>query len=593
MRSLAKLFWMLAVLILISGGITSLVLARTVTIPVVIIPTPVPILAVTTLSGVVKDAKGPIAGATVRIQATENKAITGADGSFTLQGVSGAQPLTITASAIGYYINWVNVKPGVKTINLTLTTHFATDNVDYNWFAHDGLKGSAACGICHTAYNEWKGDAHAQTPYNQHFISMYNGTDVQGHASPPPQTNNLGIPQPPDLTKPYYGPGFKLDNPNRTGVCAACHAPAAGKVPTNSGCGWSGCHTGATSQYNPKLVPPGVSAVSTFGAAADGISCEFCHKIASVQLNQKTGLPYEDSPGILSLTLLRPQSGHDIFFGPLDDIARSDIETPRDAVLPLQKESSFCASCHYGVMGGIVQNMKVTGGVLIYSSFSEWLASRYSQPATGKSCQDCHMPPVNSNRFVFPEKGGRARDYYEVHSHRMLGASDEEFLQNAVSMTATAQLHNRQIQVDVSITNDKTGHNVPTDSPLRAMLLVVTAKDAAGKPLQLTSGVKLPTWAGNYADQPGKSFAKILQDQWTKELPTGAIWRPITVVEDTRLVAGATDQTHYSFNAPIGNKAVIEVHLVYRRAPQQLMQWKGWDTPDIMMAQQTLNVDAQ
>jgi hypothetical protein len=587
-----KLVLILGLLVLLSGGLTVLVLARGSTAPALAMPTPISVLAMTTLSGVVKDAKGPVAGATVRIQATENKAVTGVDGSFILQGVSGTRSLTVTASLIGYYINWVKVKPGTKSVNITLTPHFTTDNVEYNWFVHDGIKGSAACGVCHTAYNEWKSDVHAETPYNQHFISMYKGTDVQGHQSPTPQTDRLGVPLPPDLTKPYYGPGFKLDNPDRTGVCAACHAPGAGKVPTTSGCGWLGCHNSATSQYNTKLVPPGVSAVGTYGAAADGISCEFCHKIAQVQINKQTGLPYEDSPGILSLSLLRPEPGHDIFFGPLDDIARADIETPRDSYLPLQKESTFCASCHYAVMGGIVQNMKVTGGVLIYSSFSEWLASKYSKPETGKSCQDCHMPAVNSNRFVFPEKGGQPRDYYPVHNHHMLGARDEQFLQNAVSMTAVAQAKGDQIQVDVSIINDRTGHSVPTDSPLREVLLVVTAKDASGKSLVLSSGAKLPDWAGNYAGQAGKSFAKVLQDQWTKELPTGAIWRPIKVVEDTRLAAGATDQTRYTFKAPSGTVAAIEVHLIYRRAPQQLMQWKDWDDPDIVMAQQVIKMTA-
>ena len=590
MRRSLKLFWSLILFVVVSGGLTVLVMARNASAPLPVVPTPVPALAVTTLSGVIKSVNGPLAGATVRIQATENKATTAADGSFTLQGVSGTRALTVTASAVGYYINWVKVQPGTKKVNITLTPHFTTDNVEYNGFVHDGIKGSAACGVCHTAYNEWKGDAHAQTPYNQHFISMYNGTDVHGNKSPTPQTDKRGVPLPPDLTKPYYGPGFKIDNPNRTGVCAACHAPGAAKIPTNNSCGWLGCHNSSTSQYTT-LVPLGANPTSTFGGAADGISCEFCHKIGGVSINKETGLPYEDAPGILSLTLLRPQPDHDIFFGPLDDIARSDIETPRDSYLPLQKESTFCASCHYGILGGIVQNMKVTGGVLVYSSFSEWLASKYSKPETGKTCQSCHMPPVQNNRFVFAEKGGQARDYYASHDHRMLGARDEQFMQNAVTMQATAQMKGDQIQVAVSITNDKTGHSVPTDSPLREVLLVVTAKDANGKPLALASGSKLPTWAGNYAGQAGKTFAKVLQDEWTKELPTGAIWRPVKVVEDTRLVAGATDQTQYLFKKPVGKTVTVEVHLVYRRAPQQLMQWKGWTDPDLMMAQQRLQVE--
>ena len=213
--------------------------------------------------------------------------------------------------------------------------------------------------------------------------------------------------------------------------------------------------------------------------------------------------------------------------------------------------------------------LTVTGRVLVYSSLAEWQASQYSQPGTTKSCQNCHMPPVASQRFVFPEKGGQARDYYVVQSNRMRGARDEAFMKNAVTMTATDQVNGNQIQVDVRITNDKTGHSVPTDSPLREVLLVVTAKDANGQILGLASGTKLPDWAGNYAGQPGKTFAKVLQDQWTKELPTGAIWRPVKIVEDTRLTAGVTDQTRDTFKAAGGKIATLDVQLIYRRAPQR------------------------
>src|SRR4051812_29002709 len=112
MPSSMKFLWVLILFVLLSGGLTILVLARGSTTPVLTLPTPIPALAVTPLSGIVKGVNGPLAGATVRIQATENAATTAADGSFTLQGVSGTQPLTMTASVVGYYINWVKVKPG-------------------------------------------------------------------------------------------------------------------------------------------------------------------------------------------------------------------------------------------------------------------------------------------------------------------------------------------------------------------------------------------------------------------------------------------------------------------------------------------------
>ena len=31
----------------------------------------------------------------------------------------------------------------------------------------------------------------------------------------------------PDLSRPYYGPGYKLDFPNTAGNCGTCHIPGA------------------------------------------------------------------------------------------------------------------------------------------------------------------------------------------------------------------------------------------------------------------------------------------------------------------------------------------------------------------------------
>ena len=62
-------------------------------------------------------------------------------------------------------------------------------------------------------------------------------------------------------------------------------------------------------------------------------------------------------------------------------------------ICPCIKESTYCAGCHYGILGGVVVgNMATKGGVLVYSSYSEWLDSPYSDKETGKTCQDCHMP---------------------------------------------------------------------------------------------------------------------------------------------------------------------------------------------------------
>jgi hypothetical protein len=542
------------------------------------------------ITGTVVTDNGPLAGATVRVQATTNSTLSAEDGSFTLAALAAGQTVTVTAWAPGYYNAKAVALPGTTPITITLHPYYATDNYEYDWYVLDGVNGSKACAVCHTAYEEWAADAHGQSAINPRFLSLYAGTDVHGNKSPSPAKTNLGIPLPPDLTQPYYGPGFVLDFPNRAGNCATCHTPVAAKMPNNKNCGWSGCHASSTSQQASDVLDPGVFPMPLTGNAAEGISCEFCHKIGDVTINKKTGLPYEDSPGILSVRMFRPSEGEDIFFGPLDDVIGKNPERIKDAKLPLMEESAFCAGCHYGVMGGVVGKEEVTGGVLVYNSFGEWLKSPYSDPESGLSCQDCHMPAMASGYFAFPQEGGVYRDGSQIHNHQMSVASNPQILQNSVTLSATARVQGGWLWVNVSIINDRVGHDVPTDSPLRQMILVVEAKDQAGKALALAYGSTLPEWAGDLGGLPGKAFAKILQDEWTGEMPTAAIWRPVRLVSDTRLPALKRDNTMYTFPAAQAGATTVEVRLVYRRAYQQLAQWKGWNDPDILMAQQTIQL---
>jgi len=543
------------------------------------------------VSGVIIDANGPLAGAIVQIQGTNNKTITTAAGAFTLSGISGITPVVLTAWSEGYYIGWTSLNPsapdwkGGQDVRITLKPLPDKDNNLYPWFSFEGVKGSASCGLCHREYNEWKADAHSQAAQNPRFLTIYAGTDINGRQSQPVQWGNSGVALPPDPSKPYYGPGFRLDNPNRAGNCATCHTPVASKVPNQKNCGWLGCHTDLTIERSRNVIDPHTLPLGLSGGAAEGITCDFCHKIGAVTIDPHTKLPPPDMPGILSIRLYRPEEGQQVFFGTLVDVNR------RVSYALLEMKSEFCAPCHYGVFGGVVGVGRVTGGVVIYNSYGEWLESPYSDPQTGKTCQDCHMPVANTDRFVFPERGGIARDYVPLHYHTMPGVTDEQFMKNAVTMKSTAAREGNNLKVEISITNDKTGHHVPTDAPIRSMMLVVEAFDKNGNPLNLVQGSILPSWTGNYAGKPGKAFAKVLRDDWTGETPTAAYWRPITVVEDTRLAAMATDTTNYLFDLVPGNAATIKVHLIFRRAFQALAQLKGWTDPDLIMAEETIQVE--
>ncbi len=263
-----------------------------------------------------------------------------------------------------------------------------------------------------------------------------------------------------------------------------------------------------------------------------------------------------------------------------------------DTYLPIIESSQFCAPCHFGVFWDIV----------IYNSFGEWLESPYSDPETGKTCQNCHMPSPaillgEPMANVAPDAGGVDRDPMGIHAHTQPGALDEELWQNAVAMTTTAQVEGDATVVRVEITNDQTGHHVPTDSPLRHLILLVHATDADGNPLTQLEGPTVPEWGaigdtseGRYAGLPGKAFAKVLEELWTEISPSAAYWNPTRIVSGNRLAAFATDSSTYTFAAPEPGEVNVEVTLLFRRAVIDLMDQKGWNVPDIVMEQQTASL---
>jgi hypothetical protein len=531
-----------------------------------------------------------MSGAIVQLQGTPIQVTSDKNGAFTLEGLSGKGPAVLVGWTEGHYTGWVTVDTqakdwkGGQDLIIKLKPLATTDNHLYGWFDFDGVEGSASCGLCHRENEEWLADAHSQSAVNPRFLSIYLGTDIDGNRGQPLKRDRNGLPLPPDPDLPYYGPGYRLDEPQRAGNCSTCHTPLAAKIPNQNNCGWSGCHTDLTSERANGLIDYGVMSYPLEGDAAEGISCDFCHKVQDVIIDPATGLPKPDMPGILSMKLLRPEEGEQIFFGTVMDVNR------RVSYSPQMSESEFCAPCHYGVFGGVVGHGTVTGGTVIYNSFGEWLDSPYSDPDTGQTCQDCHMPVSDANYYVFPEKGGLERDYHELHNHRMPGASDQELLQNAVTLDATVTAASGKVTVDVSLLNDLTGHHVPTDAPTRQMLLVVEAVDSQGKRLKLLDGPVQPTYSGNYAGQPGKSYAKVLRDEWTGEAPTAAYWRTVTIKEDTRLAAFENDLSRYVFDLPAGEMAEIRVRVWFRRTFQSIAEEKGFTDPDILMEETILQV---
>ncbi len=536
-----------------------------------VVPPAVPTAAQSsgTVSGIVNNENGPVAGAVVRMRATRLFTITDDSGHFALTGLIPGIPVNLTAWAPGYYIvGGETYLPGAADVKLTLVAHADQDNPGYQWtsaFASAGAEGN--CQNCHSDLNkadsflpfdEWIRDAHSQSATNPRFLTMYTGTDMSGSQSPLTRygyNRDYGrFPLRPDLTQPYYGPGYKLDFPATVGNCAACHIPAAA---VNA--------------------PYGTDPTQISGVGVEGVACDFCHKVWDVRLNPDTGRPNANMPGVLSFEFRRPPEGHQFFAGPFDDVGFAGSE---DTYSPLQTQSQFCASCHFAVFWDTP----------IYNSFGEWLDSPYSDPDTGKTCQDCHMPPQGVTHFARHEQA-MERDPETIFSHQMPGAADEELLQNTAELTLSAERHGGALEVFVDVTNTGAGHHIPTDSPLRQIFLVVTATDVQGNALIQIEGPVLPAWAGDLQGTSGIYFAKILQEIWTEVSPTGAYWNPTRIVEDTRLAALETSTSTFTFASPeeVGT-VTVGARLIFRRAFYDLIQQKGWDAPDILMEHVTFEV---
>ncbi len=530
------------------------------------------------IEGIVIDEDGTVSGAVVRIQTTEHSVLSDPRGKFKLAvpyPLSGT--VKLTAWAKGYFIGGpVEASPGENSVTISLHRHGKWDNPEYEWlpsiFSEDSGD-NQGCAECHlrgdSATNtplpvdEWLLDAHSQSAANPIFLALYYGTDASGRRSQSTRyrytPDNTLHKLPPDPQEPWYGPGYRLDNPNTPGNCGACHLAAAA--------------VNAPISTDPAYIQ---------GVGTEGINCDFCHKIWDVRLDSATGLPSPDRPGVLSYEFRRPFNGHQLFIGHLDDIAPGE-----DTYSGLQKQSRFCAPCHFGVFGDTV----------VYDSFEEWLRSPYSDEKTGKTCQDCHMQGSGAEFFAHPEKGGLKRDPDTLAGHRMPGARDLDLLQNSVSLTLEAERTTEGLRVRTKVINDQTGHHVPTDTPLRHVILVVRAYDSGASELPLKKGAVLPEWCGagdpndgNYAGLPGKVYVKLLEEKWSGDSPTAAYWNPTRVVIDTRIGAFESDAGEFLFDAPDSGEARVKAVLIYRRVYKNIMELKGLNEPDIIMESAEISI---
>jgi len=175
----------------------------------------------------------------------------------------------------------------------------------------------------------------------------------------------------------------------------------------------------------------------------EGITCDYCHSVRSVSAvngNWKAAV---------ELSLVKS--------GPLKDAVAPTHGTQFSAV---HTSSLICA---------LAMNYRNSLGFAVLTTYSEWEKSRYAKE--GKDCQSCHMYQVAG--AVVDPKVKRTAD--RLNLHQMPGSHSIDQLNKTIKAQMSTSREGDQLKVTVEVQNVAAGHYVPTGSPMRQLILEVTA----------------------------------------------------------------------------------------------------------------------
>jgi len=491
-----------------------------------------------TLTGVIRDGSTnqPIGDAMITLQATTIRAISAADGSYSLT-IPDTNSAVIVAAYQGYYNQSASYNTGDSTvidIDVPMVPH--GDDPTYQF------KSPESCSVCHPKqYNQWIDTPMAKAGLNTWVHDIYNGTGTPGGMGGFVYTRDSA---------------FRKSNPNTE--CASCHQPEP----------W------IQTPFS-RLESPTDAGYPSLGTI-HGISCETCHKVANVDI-EKINFP-GIFPGAVEYTRPEGPLYNQVMYGLLGDVDFALPTTMRGSYNP-QMVAETCAACHQDAADPD-ENHTYTG-VISEPTYLEWAASEYSDPMSANfaTCLDCHMPADTDTQVSILMDLGREAG--TVRNHTILG-STPEFLENAAEMVMATSIVGNQLHVDVDIINQYTGHHLPTGVTVRNMILVIEATDQLnGEALVFTGdqvihdlgGIGDPA-QGYYAGLPGRYFGKVNHDA-NGNGPT--FFTDATgITFDNRIPALATDSSSYTFELPANGDVQVRARLIYRRAFRSLVDAKGW-----------------
>ncbi|WP_373017514.1 Calx-beta domain-containing protein [Thiomicrorhabdus sp.] len=392
------------------------------------------------------------------------------------------------------------------------------------WGTRGVFTDAATCASCHTG---------STTAVPTVMIS--GGTDV----SPATQWKHSVMAH--SLNDPYYNAVVEEEVhifPDKKvfieDTCLRCHAPMASTHAHQTLIGLVDDPTG----LSPDGGYPFATAI-TEPHAREGISCTTCHQIQDPTLGSGTPegnllssmsghytIKSADDNGVVDPSIFGP------FVSPMGNAMQTQTQYTPEYSAHI-RESAMCATCHnlytptldlngdpHLVDGKIAQFPEQT-------PYWDWLNSQYSDPATGKTCQACHMAPPEPNyttpittkptgATIRPSGSDSADSVFSVHefvggnsyllgllSKYMveLGISDKtttagfdqkiaqskSMLASAADVAVSASLSGSTLSVPVTITN-LTGHRLPTSFPSRRMWVHLTVTDTDTNTVVFESG---------------------------------------------------------------------------------------------------------
>lgn len=275
-----------------------------------------------------------------------------------------------------------------------------------------------------------------------------------------------------------------------------------------------GCHSPIAAQSGDMAMERKVS--------WEGVTCDYCHSIRDVSMvsgNAKAKLEYTN-----------------VKTGPLKDAISSTHLTAYSAI---HTSSMVCAPCH---------EYKNSQGFAVLTTFSEWQASRYAKE--GKTCQSCHMYQVSGR--VAEARLDREPEG-KVNLHRMPGSRSVAQLNQTLKTRMISTREGDRVKVTVEVANTGAGHSVPTGSPLRQLILQVSA-DGGGKKLSQTKV---------YTRKVGDASGAALGAEHT------AFLKAAKALSDTRLAPDEKRTEEFWFDIPKGAPADIRANLSYYYSPSE------------------------